>query len=455
MPDEHSWSLTERIVETIRQPLLVLGQDLTVHLANRAFYGTFAIDPAAAGGRSIYEIGNRQWDIPHLRELLAAMLSPPPAPQEIEVEHDFPRLGRRVVLLNAHPLLRPADRALFILLAIEDVTDQRQSRWLLQHQKELAEKILDTVREPLLILHEDLSVRSANSSFYATFGGQPEDTVGRMIHELRNGQWDIPELRRLLCEVVPDDDLFEDFEVTHDFATLGRRIMLLNARRIDHLQLILLAFEDVTERRRSERERELLISELNHRVKNLFAVVRALATHSDGGRSADEYRQVLLGRMDALSRTHDLLFEADWRGTDLRSLAEALEAFAGERANAIDVDGEAVELGAREALSVSLVLHELATNALKYGALSVPGGRVGLGWRIEPADEGQRLRLRWEERGGPPVSPPDKEGFGTELIRRAFGFELGGAAELAFQPDGLRFEATFPLKVGCTRGASP
>jgi len=94
---------------------------------------------------------------------------------------------------------------------------------------------------------------------------------------------------------------------------------------------------------------------------------------------------------------------------------------------------------------MSLVLHELATNATKYGGLSVPEGRVRLWWQIEPADDRRIVRLRWEERGGPPVTPPKAEGFGTELIQRAFGFELDGTADLAFEPQGLRLEATLAL----------
>ena len=141
--------------------------------------------------------------------------------------------------------------------------------------------------------------------------------------------------------------------------------MLLNARRVDHLQLILLAIEDITERRRAEEEREMLIGELNHRVKNLFAVIRALATQGDGARSSEEYRQVFLGRIDALARTHDLLFESHWQGAELRALADNLRLFAGERSEAIEVDGAPVELNDRQALSLRLVLHELATNAAK------------------------------------------------------------------------------------------
>jgi two-component sensor histidine kinase/PAS domain-containing protein len=442
---EEARILAEAIVETIRQPLLILNGDLRVQSANRAFYETFRVEPAETEGRMIYELGNNQWDIPRLRELLSDLLLERETVEAFEVEHTFEDIGEKIMLVSARRLQRAGDRPPFILVAIEDVTEGRRSRWLAEHQKELAEKILDTIREPLLILHEDLRVQSANQSFYNTFKVDPAETEGRRVYDLGNRQWDIPELRRLLGEVLPDNDFFEEFEVEHEFKTIGRRIMLLNARRVDHLQLILLAIEDITERRRAERERELLVGELNHRVKNSFAVIRALATQGDGARSSEEYRQIFLGRMDALARTHDLLFESQWQGADLRSLADTLRPFAGERSEAIEVDGARVELNARQALSLSLVLHELATNAAKYGALSVPEGRVRLSWHIGHADDGERLRLRWEERGGPPVKPPQKTGFGTELTRRAFEFELGGTANLTFEPEGVRLEATFPL----------
>jgi two-component sensor histidine kinase/PAS domain-containing protein len=445
LPTEEAGILAEAIVETIRQPLLILNGDLRVQSANRAFYETFRVGRAETEGHMIYELGNSQWDIPRLRELLSKVLPQRQIVEGFEVEHAFGSIGEKVMLVNARTLQRAGDRPPLILVAIEDVTEARRSRWLLEHQKELAEKILDTIREPLLILHEDLRVQSANQSFYNTFKVDPAETEGRRVYDLGNRQWDIPELRRLLGEVLPDNDFFEEFEVEHEFKTIGRRIMLLNARRVDHLQLILLAIEDITERRRAERERELLVGELNHRVKNSFAVIRALATQGDGARSSEEYRQIFLGRMDALARTHDLLFESQWQGADLRSLADTLRPFAGERSVAIEVDGARVELNARQALSLSLVLHELAINAAKYGALSVPEGRVRLSWHIGHADDGERLRLRWEERGGPPVKRPQKTGFGTELTRRAFEFELGGTANLTFEPEGVRLEATFPL----------
>jgi two-component sensor histidine kinase len=310
-------------------------------------------------------------------------------------------------------------------------------------REELADGIVATIREPFLILNGDLTVRSANRAFYDTFALDPAASEGRMVYELGDRQWDLPELHRLL--EVPESEPCQDFEVEHEFAALGRRTMLLNARRVEQPPLILLAIEDVTARRGAEQQRELLVAELNHRVKNLFAVVRALVTYSDGGRSAAAARQVLLGRLDALARAHDLLFASQWQGAELGALAAALQPFAAGRAGAIEIDGPPVRLNARQTVSVSLVLHELATNAARYGALAVPEGRVRLAWQVEPAAPGRQLRLLWQERDGPRVTPPQAMGFGTKLIERAFGFELDGAADLAFAPDGVRLSATLPL----------
>ena len=438
--------LSESIVDTIREPLLILSHDLRVLSANRAFYDAFRVDRAETEGCLIYELGDGQWDIPRLRELFSKVLPQDRTVEAFEVEHAFESIGEKIMLVNARTLLRAGDRPPLVLVAIEDVTEQRRSQWLLEHQKELAEKIVDTVREPLLVLYEDLRVKSANRAFYDAFEVEPAETQGRMVFELGDGQWDIPELRRLLSEVLPRNEFFEGFEVEHDFQTIGHRIMVLNARRVDHLQLILLAIEDVTGRRWAQREREMLVGELNHRVKNLFAVVRALATQADGARTAVQYQKVFLGRVDALARTHDLLFASEWRGAELRSLAGVLQPFAGDRAEAIEIEGVRLELGARQALSLSLVLHELATNAAKYGALSVSDGRVRLSWQIEDGDQGKHIRLRWEERGGPPVAPPQEAGFGTQLIRRAFDYELDGTADLSFASEGFRLEATFPSR---------
>jgi PAS domain S-box-containing protein len=204
---------------------------------------------------------------------------------------------------------------------------------------------------------------------------------------------------------------------------------------------------DITERRQAERERELRFGELRHRVKNLLAMVQALARQTGAeGRSGEQYRDIFLGRLEAFAVAHELAFVAE-EGADLATLVECtLEPYAGERAAVTVVAaGPAVTLAATKVQALALVLHELATNAVKHGALSKPEGQVWVGWKVEKADGIRRLRLRWEERGGPQVEPPAVRGFGTRLIQHAAAGELGGPAELAFAPEGLEAEITVLL----------
>src|SRR5690606_28460380 len=119
-----------------------------------------------------------------------------------------------------------------------------------------AEMIVDTVREGLLVLDFDLRVRAANESFYRMFDVQPEETIGSLVYDLGNGQWDLPDLRRLLEQILPRNEVFNGFEVDHAFEGIGRRVMVLNARRLNDHRLILLAIEDVTEQREEEQARQ-------------------------------------------------------------------------------------------------------------------------------------------------------------------------------------------------------
>lgn len=206
---------------------------------------------------------------------------------------------------------------------------------------------------------------------------------------------------------------------------------------------------DITERRRAERERELRVGELRHRMKNLLAMVQALARRTEtAGRSGARYRDAFLERLDALAVAHELAFAAEG-GADLATLVKrTLEPYhAGERGAAVVTVavGSAVTLAASKVQALALVLHELATNAVKHGAWSTPEGRVRVGWRVEEAMDGvRRLRLRWAEQDGPRVAPPAARGFGTRLIEHVAG-ELGGSAELAFAPEGLEAEITVLL----------
>lgn len=210
---------------------------------------------------------------------------------------------------------------------------------------------------------------------------------------------------------------------------------------------------DITERKRAETHQHLLMAELDHRVKNILANVMAIASlSSKHATSVPAFVRALQGRIQSMSTAHDLLRRNNWEGADFHKLArETLRPFQNNDGN-IRVGGSPVRLKPKAAQSVALVLHELATNATKHGALSVPQGTVDLICERTTAGGGDRLRLVWREKGGPRVEEPRKEGFGLTALRAA-AHEADAEVEILFSPDGLSYSLEGPLAV--REGESP
>ena len=267
---QHAREYAESIVSTVREPLIVLDADMRVVTASRAFYMAYQVTQEETEGQVLYDLGNRQWDIPALRELLEQILPADTILDDFELEHEFETIGQRTMLLNARRIHREADDAQMVLLAIEDVTERRKLEDAVQHAREYAESIVSTVREPLIVLDADMRVVTASRAFYMAYQVTQEETEGQVLYDLGNRQWDIPALRELLEQILPADTILDDFELEHEFETIGQRTMLLNARRIhreaDDAQMVLLAIEDVTERKRGEEE--LRLSEIGLRDAN-------------------------------------------------------------------------------------------------------------------------------------------------------------------------------------------
>jgi PAS domain S-box-containing protein len=194
---------------------------------------------------------------------------------------------------------------------------------------------------------------------------------------------------------------------------------------------------DITERKRADEEQKILIDELNHRVKNTLATVQSISLHTH--RSTPEaFMQRFEGRLVALSKAHDLLTRRRWTGVGLGELLEQeLAPYAEADQSRIVLDGPELTVSARTGLALSMVLHELMTNAAKYGALSTEGGRVQVAWRLEERTN-NILTLRWIESGGPRVQQPTRRGFGRHLIERSVTKDLNGTADLQFIASGLQ-----------------
>lgn len=207
-------------------------------------------------------------------------------------------------------------------------------------------------------------------------------------------------------------------------------------------------FHDITERKRAESQQKVLLGELNHRVKNTLATVQSIASQTlRATPDLSKFKEAFEGRLMALSKTHDLLTRSSWREAYLRDIAEQeLAPYRKKGDERVIIDGPHVRLSARYAINFGLVLHELVTNAVKYGALSSPSGIIELVWALSE-DEQHRslLHLRWKERNGPPTQVPKHKGFGSRLIQRSIEGEMAGKMTLDFHPAGIAYDFLIPL----------
>jgi PAS domain S-box-containing protein len=296
----------------------------------------------------------------------------------------------------------------------------------------------------------ELDLRSQTLSLSARakeiFGFSPDEDVTQADLDRSLAPEDRQRRERLLLAAVRNGSEFDDEYRLVD----GSRYVNLRGqaiRRGGRKRMVGVVL-DVSDRhqafiaiRDSERRQRVLIDELNHRVKNTLATIQSLASQTaKRAGSVDEFRRSFESRLLALSSTHDALTRTGWEMASLRGLIQhELRPYGPDRCV---IDGKDVELAPKEALAIGLVLHELATNAAKYGALAPPSGLVQIVW-TESSD--RRLHLRWIEMGGPSVATPMHRGFGSRLIQASIENELGGKAQMSFEPSGLIVQIEVPL----------
>ena len=208
---------------------------------------------------------------------------------------------------------------------------------------------------------------------------------------------------------------------------------------------------DITARKAAEEHQRLLVDELNHRVKNTMATVQSIAlqTRNDTG-NPGAYGAAFLARLRALGRVHDLLSRVSWEGASLADVVRqtlAPHLAAADQIGRLTVDGPDVRLGPNAAVTLTMAFHELATNAAKYGALSVEGGHVDVRWNADDQRAPRFIEIAWRESGGPSVGVPSRRGFGSRFIERGLAREFDGSVELEFAPEGVRCRMRMPLSI--------
>ena len=332
----------------------------------------------------------------------------------------------------------------------------------IEDARAFAQAIVDTVREPVLVLDKELRVIAASRSFYSAFKVRPEDTKGRLLYTLGNGQWDIPKLRVLLEKILPEKGVMEDYEVEHEFPGLGHRTMCLNARQVFYERgadtTILLGMEDVTARRILEREKDellrqkdVLFEELQHRVANSLQIIASIILLKARSVQSEETRLHLHDahkRVLSIAAVQKQLHASAGIGSVeiapyLSGLCEALamSMIGDSRPISLKVVGQGGSMTSRQAESLGLIVTELVMNALKHafpdektkGQITVACDRDGTNWKVTVADDG--------------VGKPDggfaqpKSGLGTGIIK-ALAQQLDAKVETLAGPDGTTISIT-------------
>lgn len=344
------------------------------------------------------------------------------------------------------PLRDAAGSIVGVVSMLNDMSDRRRD----DIEAARLAAIVTSSQDAIVSKTLDGVVTSWNEGAARIFGFTADDMVGSMITkiippELHHEEWDIlARIRR--GERV---EHFETIRVARD----GRRVnvsVTISPLR-DKWGRIVGASKvgrDITDRKIAEERQQTLVNELNHRVKNTLATVQSLASQTlRSGGVPEITRNEFEARLLALSKAHDQLTRGNWEHADFATIvSDVFEPYRHANSGTLTLSGEAVKLNAQTALTLAMILHELATNAAKYGALSQPTGSLSVSWKVTNGAAPARLAIDWQEKGGPAVTPPVRRGFGSRLLERGITRELRGSAHTTFDPAGFRCTMEIPVQ---------
>jgi PAS domain S-box-containing protein len=319
----------------------------------------------------------------------------------------------------------------------------------LRNSEERRRVVVETANEAILVIDEGGIVHSFNPAAERIFGYRASEIIGRNVAIL------MPEPHR-----SAHDDYIDAYRRTGQAKIIGvgREVEAVRKDgrkfpvdlsvaewRIEGERFFTGILRDITKRKQAEEHIQFIMRELSHRTKNMLAVVQAMAWKTARTSSnLDDFKERFTNRIEALARSHDLLSKGDWHGVSLEDLVRG-QLLPFEAENHLDIHGPDLVLRPEAAQSLGLALHELATNASKYGALASPVGRIEVGWSIDPEDTASRqFRICWRESGGPEVAPPQRYGFGYTVLKEMTGRTLNGEVALEFTKEGFVWQLTAP-----------
>jgi len=435
------------LVERMQEGALTLSGDGTVLFANGSFASLVdAPLEQVIGGALDRFLAERE------RPRFAAVLQEARA-ASVRQEFALRRAdgGEVASLLSLGPLPLQDD-VLVISMIASDLTEQKRTEQAVAAERFLR-SILEQATEPIIICDAGGTVTHASQAALALSGS---DLIGRSLAQVlalfpprTDGQDPARGLVRQV-ERVLEGEILSGVEVRLAGEGDGRHYLLSAGPLYDARDRVvgcMVMLTEITARKRAEEHQQVLLAELSHRVKNTLASVRSIAAQTlRNAPSFEAFKGAFEGRLKALALAHGVLTQSGWSEAELGELIrQTVLPYLTIRADSVSLSGPATYLPPRQVVTMMLIMHELAVNAAKYGALSQENGRVSIEWSIDHQGAERVLRLRWTESGGPPVRPPERTGFGTTLIERSIAHELDGRATLRYRPEGLVCELQFPL----------
>jgi PAS domain S-box-containing protein len=375
-----------------------------------------------------------------------------------DVERIVERMdGRRVIVsLNIDPLRNAKGELIGAVNCFTDITERKRMDAALEQSSRITleqeQRLAATYEHAAIGISEvapDGTFLRVNEAILAITGYSREHLLANRLFTHTHAD-DADADREGFRKQVSGE--LEFYSVEKRFTRKDGRMIWMSVRSSPvraadgQLHYLVRVVQDITERKAGEQRQKLLIDELNHRVKNTLATVQSLASQTARGALTPEaFREGFEGRLIALSKAHDQLTRHHWESAGLREIVSAsIAPYAGAGPERIVLRGEDIVLRPRAVLTLAMAFHELTTNAAKYGALSLPGGRIEIRWQVASGDA-PLLRIDWVEQKGPVVSEPQRRGFGSKLIEGSIAAELGGSARLAFERSGVRCEIVIPL----------